>query len=619
MKRIIRRLSALLCVLSLCLTPASALSVDDAITLLEIAYVDELPAAAYTAETLDELFDIIGDPYTYYMPANAYESFQEDVEGEISVNGVGITIEYTAEGILIASILDGGSAKEAGLRPGDCIIAIGGVSCAPAAEAHRDLIRGEAGTFVDLTVRRAGEGVRDYHLERRPVVIRNTTVTSKDGVGCIDCDSFGSETVGYFFEALTDDPDTRLWVVDLRNNTGGYADAAVLILGAFTGIGKKLIYLAGNGESIASHYASEPLTDKPVIVLVNGFSASSSEILAGGIRAEKAGIVLGSRTYGKGSAQIVYDESSFPELFDGDALKITTYRFYNGDGCTTDRIGVLPTLLIDDALADDVAALLSPDAPEGDEYLALTLNGIPFYLDLSGEGGAARTELLSALPPDASVARIFGNSAEKLSAAQALARYGDAAASRCFTDVADSPYATQINTLGTYGILGGVGGGRFAPDAVLTRAELAAMLAQALDLASGPAGLFSDVPDGRWYTEKIGAVSSFGLMNGTGGGAFEPDAGLTQEQFIAVMGRLARFLNCNADAFAGNSAELALADGPLSAFAPWVRSEAYVLSAYGGNMLYTQPGEIDPHAGVTRAQAAATLCNILKTLHTLSY
>lgn len=619
MKSIIRGLCALLCVLTLCLTPAGALSVGDAVTLLEETYVDELPSAAYTAETLDELFEIVGDPYTYYMSADAYQSFQNGVEGESSFTGIGVTIEYTAEGILISSPLYGGSAKEAGLQAGDCIIAVGGVSCVPAAEAHRDLILGEPGTFVDVTVRRADGTVRDYHLERRLIEIHNTTVAYENGVGYIDCDSFGSGTLDYFYDGLAGNPGARLWVVDLRGNGGGYADVAVHILGAFTGEGLRLVYRAGDGGSIETSHASPQVTDGPVIVLVNGYSASASEILAGGIRAEKAGIVLGSRTYGKGSAQVVYDEDSFPGLFDGDAVKITAYRFYNADGCTTDRVGVLPTLLINDALAADAAALLSVEAPEGGEYLTLTLNDIPFYLDLSGGSSTARTELLSALPPDVSIGCMTGDSLEKLSAAQALARYGDAAASRCFNDVADSPYALAIDTLGTYGILSGVGGGSFAPDAVLTRAELASMLSQALNLAPGPSGLFSDVPDGRWYTEKIGAVAAFGLMNGTDNGAFEPDAYLTQEQLIAVMGRLARFLNFNADDYAGKRAETALANGSLSAFAPWARSGADLLANYDRGMLCAELSEIDPGASATRAQAAATLCAILKTLRVLSY
>ncbi len=623
-KHIFRRLGALLCAFALCLTSVSALSVEDALSLLEEAYVDPLPAAAYEAETLDDLFDAIGDPYTYYLTAEEYQAFLDYVEGDSSFFGIGVSLEYTADGLLITSVLAGGSAENAGLRADDCIIAVDGKSCVPGIEAHLKLIRGEEGTFVEVTVRHRDGSTQDYRLERRLVEIRNTAVSYENGVGYIDCNSFGSNTVDYFFGGIAAYPDAEHWVVDLRGNGGGLANAAVFILGAFTGGGQKLTYRTGDGGYSFSSYYSSRATDRPVIVLVDSRSASSSEILAGGIRAEKAGVILGSRTYGKGTAQVVCDEESYPSFFDGDALKITAYRFYNADGCTTDRIGVLPTLLVDDEYTAEAASLLSAVKPEDGEYLALTLNGIPFYLKLAEATAsghrAALSELLSALPPDASVLLRSENAAEKLAAAQALARFGDASASRCFVDVSDSPYATQIDTLGTYRILGGVGNGRFEPDATLTRAQLAALLAQALDLSGGPSGLFSDVPEGRWYTEKIGAIASLGFMDGVGGGRFEPDAALTQEQFIAVMGRLARFLSCNVDDYVRKNADAVPSNGAFASIAQWARPSADVLTRSERlNMLYTTLDEIDPQAPVTRGQAAATLCNMLKTLQLISY
>ena len=626
MKKLLRRLSALLCAFALCLTPALALSVETAIKLLEANYIDALPPAAYEAKTLDELFAAIGDPYTYYMPTEQYEAFQSDIEGEFSVTGIGVAIDYSADGILITSVLPGGGAEEVGLVPGDRIIAVDGVSCAPAAAAHRDLIVGEPGTFVDLTVVRMDGTTQEFHVERRLVEIHNTNVSYENGVCTIDCDSFGSLTNDYFFFGILNHPDTTLWVVDLRDNPGGITDPATYTLGLLTGVGHKLFHRQNDGTTNFTAYIASQLTNKPVIVLVNGSTASAAEILAGGIRAESAGIVLGSRTYGKGSTQIVYDEYSFPEIFDGDAVKITTSRFYNGDGCTTDRVGVLPTILVDDSYVDEVLSLLSVEPFMGGEYLRLTLNGIPFYVNLNaalaGGHGDALSELLAALPPDANLTLVGGGAERRLTPEQALGQFGQTSASRCFTDVATSPYATQINTLGVYGILGGVGDGRFAPNNRLTRAQLAAMLAQALNLPNGPSDLFSDVPSGSWFAGAVGAVVSLGLMDGTGDGRFDPDAGLTQEQLITVMGRLARFLNFKVDDFADTTPEDELETDALLPFAPWARLSALTLTECiycDGNMLYTELAHIDPHTSATRAQAAATLCNILKTLRILSY
>lgn len=625
MKKTIRRLCALLCALALCLTPALALSLEDAIMLLEANYIGSLPPAAYEAKTLDELLDAVGDPYTYYMPAVNYQAFQDDIEGEVSVKGVGITIEYSTDGIRITTILPGGGAEEVGLVPGDRIIAVDGVSCVPAAEAHRDLIVGEPGTFVDLTVVRADGTTQDFHIERRLVEVHNTNASYEDGVCTIDCDSFGSLTNDYFFDSIIAHPETKLWVVDLRDNPGGLANAATYTLGLFSGPGYKSFFRDGSGHVSYSAYVATRLTGKPVIVLVNGGTASSAEILSGGFRADKAGVVLGSRTYGKGSAQVVLDESSFPELFDGDALRITAYRYYNGDGCTTDHIGVLPTLLVGDQYVDEILGLLSVEPYAKSEYLRLTLNGDPFYIDpasaLSAGHGGALGELLSALPPDADLALVSVAAERRLTPEQALVHFDVPSASRYFTDVAASPYATQINTLAAYELLSGDGNGHFVPNSRLTRAQLASMLAQALNLTDGPSGLFSDVPDGAWFTGAVGAVTSLGLMDGTGGGRFDPDAGLTQEQLITIMGRLARFLNFKVDDFADTTPDIELETDELASFASWARLSALTLTDCldYGNMLYTELASIDPLAGVTRAQAAATLCNILKTLRVISY
>jgi len=621
MKALTRRLCAVLCALTLCLTSVSALSVEDALQLLEKNYVDPLPAAAYDAKTLDELFAAVGDPYTYYMSAVDYEEFTAGLESESTVTGIGAGIEYTANGIRITMVLDGGAAKDAGLQLDDYIIAIEGVSCVPAAEAHRNLIIGEAGTYVNITVRHPNGAVQDYRLERRTLELHNTTVMAANGVGTIDCNSFGSQTESYFSEGIAaNDADVEHWIVDLRSNLGGLADAAVGTLGSFTGTGPKLYYRLNDGSSFYTVYLADPDTDKPAIVLVNGYSASASEILSGGIRAQDAGIVVGSRTYGKGTAQLVLDKEKYPELFAGDSLKVTAYRFYCSDGNTTDRIGVIPTLLVPDDLTADVAALLTVTAPKSGEYLSFPLNGHDFYVDLPAarKNEAALNALFAALPPDLAVNCASGGKVvSRLDPADTAKRLGISYADRRFTDLADSAYSTQIDTMGVYGILAGDGNGHFRPNATLTRAELAALLAQALNVTGQNTGRFADVSADRWYSGDVSAITYLGFMNGVSPRYFDPNGTLTQEQFIAVMGRLARFLNFHADDYA-----LALTEDDLAAYgdlAAWARTEASVLTGYDGNMLYASLDAVDPHAPVTREQAAATLCNMLKTLDILSY
>ncbi|MBO4914656.1 MAG: S-layer homology domain-containing protein [Oscillospiraceae bacterium] len=629
MKKLLRRFCALLCALALCFTFTDALTVQEAIELLEYYYVSDLPEAVYQAETLDELFAALGDPYTYYMDEEAYQEFHLRVEGDTVLIGIGAGVEYTADGIRIISILPDSGAEKAGLQPDDIIIGVDGVSCVPASEQLRDLIIGEVGTGVNITVKHTDGTVCDYHIVRQRFYLQNTVFTIKDGVGTIDCGSFGGKTMEYFFVGIDEyDDEVDQWVVDLRDNTGGLADAAVGVLGALTGREAVLYYRVGDGRTLRARYKLDAETEKPIIVLVNGYSASASEIVAGDIRAARAGIIIGSRTYGKGTAQQTFDETTHPDIFHGDSLKITVYRFYCADGCTTDRIGVLPTLRVADKYTADVARLLSAVRPEGD-CLVLRLNGNRFFVDLeqaqTDRFADAFTELLSALPPDADVAFETGaGERTAISAAQALVRYGDAAAWRGFSDVTDSAFANEINTLGTYGILLGDGKGSFAPTDKLTRAQFCAMLAQALNISGGTkikaSGLFSDVPDGMWYSEPVNAIASMGFINGVGKNRFDPEGTLTQEQFITIMGRLVRFLNFYADDYAMELTDEQLAAEKYAALRPWARTGASVMSDSGEqNMLYADLREIDPDSEVTREQAAATLCITLKALNLISY
>lgn len=629
MKALLRRLCVLVCVGALLITPTFALSVEDALGILEQSYVNELPPDTYRAESLDALFSAVGDPYTYYMTQEEYRVFLSGVEGDSSVTGIGAGISYGENGILITSILPGSGAEDVGLTEGDLIIAVDGTSCVPADESHRARIIGEAGTYVTVTVQHADSSVRDYRIERRTITILNTSVTAKDGVGTIDCDSFGTQTGEYFIEGINKyDKDVHLWVVDLRSNSGGVSSAAVDALGAFAGSGPLLCFRERSGRLSYNFCFDDYITDSPVIVLTNAYTASAAEIFAGGIRASRAGISVGGRTFGKGVAQIVYDQDNSP-LFDGDALKLTAYRFYLADGNTTDRIGVIPTLLVPDSAADGVAALLSgkePSSPDG--YLRLTLSGWNFYVDLSRAQNEANQSafaaLISSLAPDAELALGSSGVWFPMTAASARTLYGNSSLDRWFTDVSDCGYTDAINTLGTYGLVLGNGDGAFRPLDAMTRAEVCALLAQALNVTAG-GSFFTDIPAGKWYTGSVNAMAALGLVNGVGDGRFDPSGTMTQEQFFTVMGRLAAFLNCNVDAYCDNLDADALAeDTELVPFAAWSRSCVKTLSSClidsdGESVSMLFDGSLSPKAPILRGQAAATMYNLLNGLGILSY
>ena len=623
------RLGAFSCAAALLLaTGAQALSVEEAREILQRSYVDRLPRAAQDASSLDELFSYT-DAYTYYMTGEEYEAFLSDVEGEESFVGIGAEITYGEQGITIVSVLKGGGAEKAGLLAGDVIVAIDGEGCVPGTAEAREKLLGEAGTQVRVTVLRADGSKKDFTVTRALVVQMNTSVSAEGGVGYIDCGSFGSQTGTYFQDGVRkNDSAVHTWIVDLRGNGGGLTSAAVTALGTFAGKGDLAYLVDRDGDAIPERYAGADLTDKPAIVLMNAGSASASEIFAGGILGTGSGIVIGERSYGKGVAQIVYDGTNCPYLTD-DAVKVTAYRFYCAGGNTSDRVGVIPTLYIPQGTASAVAQLLAGEKPtDGSAYLRLVLNGLDFYVDIAAakQQTLALEGILRALAPDAELYWGENGAEERVTSAQVRERCGKAEMSMDFSDASGSAYEKEINTLAAYRIVFG-DKGKFRPGDTMTRAEVCALLAQALDVYSSADGYFADVPKGSWYASSVNAMASLGLVSGVGNGKFAPNATMTQEEFITVLGRLVEFLNLDAQAYLDEH-PLAILQ-PLAQykdFSPWaIRCVDLLTSSVtdeDGNavtMYCTDLAHIEPKAPILREQAAAALCNALRATGAMKY
>ena len=623
------RLGAFSCAAALLLaTGAQALSVEEAREILQRSYVDRLPRAAQDASSLDELFSYT-DAYTYYMTGEEYEAFLSDVEGEESFVGIGAEILYGEDGIEIVSTLKGGGAEQAGLLAGDVIVAIDGENCVPGTAEAREKLLGEAGTQVRVTVLRADGSKKDFTVTRALVTQTNTSVSAEGGVGYIDCDSFGSQTGTYFQDGVRKySSAVRTWIVDLRGNGGGLTSAAVTALGTFAGKGELAYFVDRDGDAIPERYAGADLTDKPAIVLTDAGSASASEIFAGGILGTGSGIVIGERSYGKGVAQIVYDGTNCPYLTD-DAVKVTAYRFYCAGGNTSDRVGVIPTLYIPQGTASAVAQLLAGEKPTDDSaYLHLVLNGLSFYMDIAEakQQTPALEAVLRALAPDAELYWGENGTEERVTSAQAREKCGKAEMSMDFSDASGSAYEKEINTLAAYRIVFG-DKGKFRPGDTMTRAEVCALLAQALDVYSSADGYFADVPKGSWYASSVNAMASLGLVSGVGDRKFAPNATMTQEEFITVLGRLVEFLNLDARAYLDEH-PLAILQ-PLAqykSFSPWaIRCVDLLTSSVtdeDGNavtMYCTDLAHIEPKAPILREQAAAALCNALRATGAMKY
>ena len=617
MKKPCSILAALALIVSLSVPAASALEVEDAKQLLSQYYYRGISQEVLELDSLDEILAALGDPYTVYFSQEEYEAFLTSVNGETLV-GIGVSIqnEVTEHGLLILSILPNSPAEEAGLEQGDFIVSIDGITVSETEQISA--LSGPEGTPVELTVRSGKTGeVRALTLERREVRVPTVTSSLVDGAAVLSCSSFGDSTSQTIAQALTQYADLdRPFILDLRLNPGGVTEDAARSASYFIGSGTMAYFQDSQGKytRILAGSDSSDLTDQPLIILTDGNSASASELFSSAIRDYGAGIALGSRTYGKGVAQIILDQENNPTLFDGDAFKITTYRFYSPSGSTNDTIGVLPTLLLSQTSTPTAALLLTAPKPARAEgYLKLELAGQTFYLDLAqateADNQAAFTELLEALPPSA---KLYKGSGTQIWTEIAPAQLAQAEklpfTSRGFSDTQHSPYAREIDTLAAYQLLGGYEDGTFRPETPVTRGEFCAMVTGALDLPSRLSSQYSDVPQGAWYASAISTMTQFGFFSGNGNGTFRPEDTISYEEMTTVLACVAAW--CNMTGYELSHTPLTMEQWlEYQDYSDWAQCAARDLDQLGVQLENAAPGDC-----VTREKAAGMLCRMMEAV-----
>lgn len=621
-KKLFAFLMSLTLIISLTAIPAAALSTEDAKQLLLEYYVDKIPEDVLSLDSLDEILAALGDPYTVYMSAEEYQQFLSSVNGD-TVVGIGVSIQPAFDnGYKIMSILPNSPAQEAGLKAGDHIIAVDGTTLTDGMEV-RSLIAGEAGTSVTITVIRQSDGQqKDYTMTRRSVVIPIVTYDTVDGAGVIDCISFGDSTVDTIQEALTDlNKDVSIWIVDLRSNPGGTSEAAAGAAGLFVG-SEIMVYFrnaAGDYNYLYTLPSCPDLTDKPLIVLTSPYSASGSELFAAAARDHGFGIAIGQRTFGKGIAQIVLDDTNTDGLFDGDALKITAYRFYSPDGTTNHKIGIIPTLTVSPENTAAVALLLAQPVPtSASGFYKLELAGQTFYFSrktiANADNKAAVTELLEALPPSAILSKGYsGSTWTPISPAELAADLKLDYTARTFSDISGTPFEKEIETLTASELLSGYGDGTFRPDTSITRAEFCSMVSTALNLPSSGKSLpFSDTDDSAWYSNAVSAMAAQGFISGYGDGTFHPNGTITYEEMVTILSSVAAWSSMDGYAMSQESA-VPVGDWlGYRDFSSWAQVPAWTL-----DHLNALVGDLSPADSCTRETAAGSLCALMEGIHLL--
>lgn len=310
---------------------------------VETQYVDEVSFDKLMDGAISGMVKSLGDPYSVYLDPEMYKKLIEQTEG--SFGGIGVVMGFE-NGVHIMSVLEGAPGEAAGLVVGDEILAVDGVPTAEMDSASTAMaIRGEAGTEVVLKIRHADRSEQDYTITRDNIHVKTAAGRMLDGttLGYIRISSFGDQTAKEFetdYRKLQDEGMTGL-IIDLRANPGGYVKTCVDIANLVVPAGRvvSVVQRDGTREEHMSKL-SEPTV--PIVVLIDGNSASASEILAGALQDTGAGTLVGTTSYGKGSVQVVMP------LPDGsEAVKLTIAKYYTPSGRSINGTGIEPDVKVE--------------------------------------------------------------------------------------------------------------------------------------------------------------------------------------------------------------------------------------------------------------------------------
>ena len=287
------------------------------------------------------------DPYTMFFPPKEAKMFAEEVKGEFS--GVGMEIGIKDSLLTVVSPLKGSPAEKAGILAGDVIVKINGTSTENvSADEAISTIRGTAGTTVNLTIARKGKAeLTDIVITRATIPLPVIDTKVQGDVFTINLYSFSESSPKLFREALQKFSDSKMkkLIIDLRNNLGGYLDAAVDIGSYFIPQGKIIVRedQGNNNPELVyrSHGGDITLpSGLKTMILVNNGSASASEILAGAMSEHGVADLVGTQTFGKGSVQELIP------LSDGSSVKITVAKWFTPNGVSISEKGIKPKYVI---------------------------------------------------------------------------------------------------------------------------------------------------------------------------------------------------------------------------------------------------------------------------------
>jgi len=323
----------------------------------QIYYYDDMELAELRDGMFEGLIDGLGDKYSVYYNEEEYKELQLSTTGQYYGIGAGLTQDLDTMVVSITKVYKGTPSEAAGLKNDDIIISVDGVDGTSMEVSELvKLIRGEAGTTVHLEIYRPGtDEYLDFDVERADITLPSVDYELLDnGIGYLLIDAFETDTAHQFELAVEEmtAQGMQALILDVRYNPGGMINSVVDIADAILPEGL-VVYVedkAGNRQDFTSD--GENYLDIPIVVLINEDSASASEILAGAIKDYEYGTLIGTTTFGKGIVQTI-----FP-LREGDALKLTTAKYFTPNGNYIHKVGIAPDIELEYEYLD----------PEGEEY-----------------------------------------------------------------------------------------------------------------------------------------------------------------------------------------------------------------------------------------------------------
>ena len=304
------------------------------------------------------MVDSLGDPYTVYYNTEEYKQFTSSSSGTYSGIGVAVSQNVTTGAITIVKTFKKGSGEKEGMKPGDVIYKVEGKKI-EGLELSKvvSMIKGKEGTFVKVTVLRDGKEI-EFNLERKKLEVDTVNYRMEDRsgkkIGYISVSEFDEVTASQFKSAISELSKEGMegLVIDLRDNPGGLLDVTCEMLDRMIKKGLLVYTVDKYGKRVDEDATDSDSFDKPVAILVNGNSASASEVFSGAMKDYKAATLVGTKTFGKGIVQ------SIVPFGDGTAMKVTVSKYYTPNGVNIHGTGIEP----------DVVVELSKDATKNGKY-----------------------------------------------------------------------------------------------------------------------------------------------------------------------------------------------------------------------------------------------------------